>query len=526
MPSTPGLAGARVITLTSGGGHVTPATKAEREASWQGSITETRGGHLRIFMAGRGMVDSDMAQWCAWFETFMKSARKIVAQDVNFSGNALTSAGVRQLLSAFTAMAVEVQVLKLWNNRIGKGSGLAQFFATCNGSLRELHLSNNVLDSQAMYEIMVAAAAAKDGDSWSYPKGTVALWLRLENNCPDDAEALNAQFLAELTRLGRKRSCLCHVTGSTTCNPRLCAFGTPAIHLTYFMSPVGRAKAAPSTSTRALASAGPSFSVSLAARLHDPRAPVPAAWQPRAAGELGPTWRPKLRDEADLAGGKTVADGAPASPDSFPALGTEAAPESAFSFKASASPKPSTSPKAGMSPKVSMPSMGVVPPIADRKRRNRWLPIDSIAGSVPEPREDVRLPSDAPEPEGSSTLTSLDAATTTETVSTAGDDTDIAESATMVAFEAVACCSYKAEAKGYCSMEAGEEVEVFINAPEAGDVMCSWPVYVFICASKAGAGRGWVPLAVLWLRYVDESGRPWLYHDPTRAWQWETARRS
>ena len=145
-------------------------------------------------------------------------------------------------------------------------------------------------------------------------------------------------------------------------------------------------------------------------------------------------------------------------------------------------------------------------------------------------------PANASEPEESSTLTSLDATPANETLSTIDDDADVADGATVAATkarrwqnppprhvlcEAVACCSYEAEADGYCSLEAGEEVEVFIDAPEAGDVMCSWPVYVFVSSSKVGAGRGWVPLAVLWRRYVDQSCRPWLYHAPTNAWQWE-----
>lgn len=521
----PGVA-ARFITISSRGGDTSkPSTAADLEAAWDAAIEDSDGG-LRVRMSGRGLSDDQMAKWCTWFETSMKSTRKLVAQDVNFSSNSLTSTGVQRLLSTFAKMGVEVRVLKLWQNRIGKGSGMAQFLASCCGTLRELHLSNNQLDSQAMLEIMVAAASARDkrGD-WCYPRGNTALWLRLEHNASENAEALNTQFLAELTRLGRTRSCICHVDGSATCRPHACAHGNPAIHLTYLMSNVPRLK----TSTVPSTSIGPSVSIS--ATRPQPR-PVPGS-KPAlpSATSSGPAWGRSHAGSVGCRPYPPAAGEVAATGEIFPALGAAAVTERVSSSETSVPVGPT---------KIDIADLAARTPKAEKKKRGKWVVVEEdnkkapiiISEDAGPARESQRPPPPAHpppaendfEPAASEGSTWEEATTADVTVSSLEDDADGSENTPAVVFkvaEAVVCRNYDAEAEGYCSLVAGEEVGALLEQPEAGDVHCAWPEYVFVCDYASGSARGWAPQAVLWRRYVDDVGRPWLHHGPTDTWHYE-----
>eukprot|EP00747_Dinoflagellata_sp_TGD_P179397 gnl/TRDRNA2_/TRDRNA2_30161_c0_seq1.p1 gnl/TRDRNA2_/TRDRNA2_30161_c0~~gnl/TRDRNA2_/TRDRNA2_30161_c0_seq1.p1 ORF type:complete len:431 (+),score=61.99 gnl/TRDRNA2_/TRDRNA2_30161_c0_seq1:97-1389(+) len=78
---------------------------------------------------------------------------------------------------------------------------------------------------------------------------------------------------------------------------------------------------------------------------------------------------------------------------------------------------------------------------------------------------------------------------------------------------------YEAEAEGYLSLKAGDELHALLESPEQGDTGCAWPMYVF--AYRSGM-HGWVPLDILWQRYIDfNSGCKWLFHGPTSSCCWE-----
>lgn len=84
----------------------------------------------------------------------------------------------------------------------------------------------------------------------------------------------------------------------------------------------------------------------------------------------------------------------------------------------------------------------------------------------------------------------------------------------------VAKHAYDPEALGYLHLVAGDHV-VLSSYSLPGDVGCSFAKYVFVEKVADGA-RGWVPEDVLWERYMDYAGCPWLYDAATGGWCWET----
>ena len=87
--------------------------------------------------------------------------------------------------------------------------------------------------------------------------------------------------------------------------------------------------------------------------------------------------------------------------------------------------------------------------------------------------------------------------------------------------EAVCGRVYVAEAKGYLSLQPSDCVVAWLDQAEPGDPGCAWQSYVFVCDKADVARRGWVPAELLWRRFVDAKGRPWLFHDATGDWCWE-----
>eukprot|EP00747_Dinoflagellata_sp_TGD_P114960 gnl/TRDRNA2_/TRDRNA2_172034_c0_seq2.p1 gnl/TRDRNA2_/TRDRNA2_172034_c0~~gnl/TRDRNA2_/TRDRNA2_172034_c0_seq2.p1 ORF type:complete len:736 (+),score=144.95 gnl/TRDRNA2_/TRDRNA2_172034_c0_seq2:204-2210(+) len=84
----------------------------------------------------------------------------------------------------------------------------------------------------------------------------------------------------------------------------------------------------------------------------------------------------------------------------------------------------------------------------------------------------------------------------------------------------VAVKRYLSEAAGYLSLELGDLVEVLHGAAVAGDRECSYSSYIYGSICPGGAA-GWFPLDVVWERYTDSLGKPWLFHAQTGAWRWE-----
>lgn len=213
-------------------------------------------------MASWGLTDEDVAKWSQWFAGHLREwvgargadAQLLVAREVDFAENRLSARGVRVLLETLARNKLAVQVLKLHHNRIEAEGGIARFIASCQGHLRELHLSHNELTTTAAEEIIAAAVEAKSvHGTFFYPQqqqgrgdsqkangsgaataagaGAAPLWLRLEQNCVDTAR-LSERAEAVAERCKRPGRALCSVSGSG-CTPRCCLRHRdqpPAVH--------------------------------------------------------------------------------------------------------------------------------------------------------------------------------------------------------------------------------------------------------------------------------------------------------
>ncbi|CAK0866614.1 unnamed protein product, partial [Prorocentrum cordatum] len=103
------------------------------------------------------------------------------------------------LLEAMLEAGVAARRLKLHHNRLSSSQGVAEFLKNCRGTLHELHLSHNDLDTAAAAQIVLAAAAARDEQGrLCYPRsegggrGAAPLWLRLEQNFINHAQLLQS----------------------------------------------------------------------------------------------------------------------------------------------------------------------------------------------------------------------------------------------------------------------------------------------------------------------------------------------
>lgn len=206
-------------------------------------MTLARGGReINVLMSGWGLADQDMDRWCAWFKGHMATVvpddEWVTAKEVNFSKNQLTAVGTRLLLETLISCKVAVLVLKLHHNWLSCGEGIADFIVNSEGSLRELHLSHNDLDTQASADIILAASAARENGNGEhcYPvqsgsRGVAPLWLRLEQNRVDVTELddIIQPGFAQLRRPGRP---LCNAS-NRACTPHCCARhrrDMPAVH--------------------------------------------------------------------------------------------------------------------------------------------------------------------------------------------------------------------------------------------------------------------------------------------------------
>lgn len=233
-------------------GHKMHQGLAEMEIAWEACVHIDEGmQHLKIGMAGWGMDDQQMGDWCAWFEGHLQKAvsaspcklgQRYTAKEVDFSENKLTSFGMSRLLKMLRESKVVVLILKLHHNRVQGTEELREFLTWCQGMLRELHLSHNQLDTRAAGEIILAAAAVTNltGDH-CYPQRqcgaltcSAPLWLRLEQNYIDPrlmSQQVEPAF-AELHRAGRL---LCSING-WGCTPRCCMRywdAPPAVHVKF-----------------------------------------------------------------------------------------------------------------------------------------------------------------------------------------------------------------------------------------------------------------------------------------------------
>lgn len=219
------------------------AIRTATEKAWASAVVFSDAQTLKISMVGRSMEDEEMGKWCDWFYGYMQPEKSgwagFVAQEVDFSRNALTSNGLRKLLGVLWYSGVTVNVLKLHHNKLEKSDDLVDWLA--DGSLAEAHLSHNWLDAEAGAELVLAAAAAWTDGCYLYPRDTgsslAPLWLRLEQNFVDVA-VFEQRVKSGIKRLGRRCRTLCHVDGTKGCTPQHCQCCDPApvVHVPYLQS--------------------------------------------------------------------------------------------------------------------------------------------------------------------------------------------------------------------------------------------------------------------------------------------------
>jgi len=205
-----------------------------KEAMWESWAYFDQGRRqFDIAMAGWGMEDQDIKQWCDWFRAHVESIgarfaceQRLTAREVNFSDNHLTGIGVQTLLTTLLDTKVVVRVLKLHHNRLDEGGGVADYLCKCNGMLWEVHLSHNRLGTAAALEILVGAASATDETgALSYPyragcRGATPLWLRIERNFIHCDSLLERAEMAA-RRLGRPNQVVC-LGNLKGCGPHTC----------------------------------------------------------------------------------------------------------------------------------------------------------------------------------------------------------------------------------------------------------------------------------------------------------------
>lgn len=206
------------------------------------------GQTFKISMVGRGLDDAEMGEWAAWFQGYMRPwqwEEGFVAQEVDFSRNKLTAAGVGKLLDALWASGCSVRVLKLHHNELQGCTEIAGLLK--EGTLREAHLSHNFLDTDSAVELVFAAAMAWDAERecYCYPresKGAGAgsatpIWLRMEQNCIDYS-AFEWRLKQKVRKAGRRDQPLCYVDGTQGCTPHACmkCRATPIAHIPYMVS--------------------------------------------------------------------------------------------------------------------------------------------------------------------------------------------------------------------------------------------------------------------------------------------------
>lgn len=239
----------RTITLVGTGpnaGPSRPATKEETEASWATCVkqrSEGKGTCLSISMGGKSIDDKAAKLWCTWFErhcaSIVSNGRKATAREINFSENRLTGEGLESICKTLIKLDIPVAVLKLYRNQIHQANAIVELISWGKGCIRELHLSHNCLDNQAVLKIILACATLTNakGEQCYPQKETVPIWLRLEMNDKINGPKLGPELQTSLQRLGHSmRKCICEVDGNSYCCPGSCcreSSTVPAVHLTY-----------------------------------------------------------------------------------------------------------------------------------------------------------------------------------------------------------------------------------------------------------------------------------------------------
>lgn len=171
-----------------------PEIIKQQEAAWANRLT-FHDGILRADMSSLQLGDAGLARWCKWAPSLLKTlgsagGAPLSNADLNFSGNALEDAGLRQLLDLLRSCDVHVRCLNLDANRLTEASlvALSDFIAELRLAVSAVHMKNNRV--QGSYGIMHLARAIKSNDKYpmlseSDKKRYTPLMLHLAGNMID-----------------------------------------------------------------------------------------------------------------------------------------------------------------------------------------------------------------------------------------------------------------------------------------------------------------------------------------------------
>jgi len=171
---------------------LTPEVIKQQEAAWANRLT-FHDGILRADMSSLQLGDTGLARWCKWAPSLLKTlgsagGAPLSNADLNFSGNALEDAGLRQLLDLLRSCDVHVRCLNLDANRLTEASlvAISDFIAELRLAVSAVHMKNNRV--QGSYGIMHLARAIKSNDKYpmlSDKKRYTPLMLHLAGNMID-----------------------------------------------------------------------------------------------------------------------------------------------------------------------------------------------------------------------------------------------------------------------------------------------------------------------------------------------------
>mmetsp|Transcript_109858 Transcript_109858/g.309831 ORF Transcript_109858/g.309831 Transcript_109858/m.309831 type:complete len:672 (+) Transcript_109858:169-2184(+) len=244
------------------------AASAETKAEWgKRLVLDKSTWQFKVSMCGFGITDEDMPKWCAWFSKHLVTMTRgqydgLVASEVDFADNNLTAEGTKVLIETLLYSEVPVMVLKLYKNSIEDATAIVQYIIGSRGTLHELHLSHNLLGTEEVAKVVVAACASTRGNwrAFCYPyKSTggdgrqrsggheaIPLWLRIERNSADPA-AVQEAINTGLAKIPRSSTTICSAK-EYRCTPRCCMSACnecPAVHIKHLSTqrPKGRGQA-------------------------------------------------------------------------------------------------------------------------------------------------------------------------------------------------------------------------------------------------------------------------------------------
>ena len=157
-----------------GPSHFEPQTHAgpeAREKAWREALginnIRPNASRLSIVLQHRRMTSECAIEFCEWFlkqaNLLTKRGIDLHIDTIDLSNNNIGDTGLAKLANIIQEISPRsFRVLKLHHNRIADATPL--FGIAAAGTLAELHLGHKNLNPKSIYEVVVAAASAKDED--------------------------------------------------------------------------------------------------------------------------------------------------------------------------------------------------------------------------------------------------------------------------------------------------------------------------------------------------------------------------